>query len=129
MLGNRHISLTGDSLSSLSPLPELELRLQVAQRIQEKSPYPRSAWMPGLPPSCHVGKLGPRVGSKQPRVTQLEKSKIPKVVSFPPCLPAFFLGRRSHGGSQILKPAGLGETGLRGEAWGLPGRASSIWQD
>lgn len=46
--------------------------------------------MPGLLASCHVGKLGPRVGSKQPRVTQLEISKIPKAVNFAPFLPACF---------------------------------------
>lgn len=84
------ISLAGETLFSNSPCPELELRLQVAQRIQAKTLYTRSLWMPGLPTSCHVGKLGPRVGSKQSRVTQLEISKFPKAVNFPPSLPAGF---------------------------------------
>lgn len=83
------ISLAGETLSSNSPCPELELRLQVAQRIQAKTLYTRSVWMPGLPASCHVGKLGPRVGSKQSRVTQLrdqQVSKSCKLSSLPPCL-------------------------------------------
>lgn len=83
-------SLAGETLSSNSPCPELELRLQVAQRIQAKTLYTRSVWVPGLPASCHVGKLGPRVGSKQSRVTELEISKFPKAVNFPPSLPACF---------------------------------------
>lgn len=73
------IPLAGETLSSNSPFPELELRLQVAQRIQAKTLYTRSVWMPGLPASCHVGELGPSVGSKQPRVTQLRSARFQKL--------------------------------------------------
>lgn len=78
------ISLAGETLCSNSPCPELELRLQVAQRIQAKTLYTRSVWMPGLPASCHVEWVASSLGS------QLEISKFPKAVNFPPSLPAGF---------------------------------------